>query len=134
MKSIPHMSTTEFSRRFEALALGRLTQTKAKFRESFGALLEHIGDACQFQALWQFCRDVGADTRLRLRILNVWDQVMATKLLLEVELRKPVYAGLFWIKENADKYIAIYRQCAPGARIAQHIKQLFAAAGCEMPA
>ncbi len=133
MKTMHQMSETEFAARLKTLKTEHQGQNKSAFRKSLRMLLKQIGDALQFRALWQLCLDLGVSPRLRRNVLITWDQAMAVKLLMQVELRKPVFASLAWFKEHMDEYIAIFRQCAPGASVTLYIRRLFAAVGCQMP-
>ncbi len=134
MKTMCQMPKTEFTACLKALKTEYQNQNKAAFRKRLGALLGQIGDALQFRALWQLCLDLGVSSRFRRKVIVAWDQAMAVKLMMQVELRKPVFASLAWFKEHMDGYIAIFRQCAPGASVTLYIRRLLAAVGCQMPA
>lgn len=134
MKTMHQMSKAEFTTRLKALKTEHQNQNKVEFRKRLDALLGQIGDALQFRALWQLCLNLGVSSRLRRKVIVAWDQAMAVKLMMQVELRKPVFAGLAWFKQHLHEYIAIFQQCAPGAGVALRIRRLLAAVGCQMPA
>ncbi|MEI6346233.1 MAG: hypothetical protein WCO79_03300 [bacterium] len=133
MKAIPRMSVVEFKKRFNALVAAQTTQSTATLKKSFYTLLTQISDGRQFKTLWRFCNNIGTRS-IRTHVLEVWNQMMEVRLLMEVELRKPIFACLDWFVAHAREYGDLYKQSAPGASIRTRILQLFKAAGYPLPA